>query len=159
MEHAADMHQSGVRKRSMRGRVHARSDAVHRKQHADVRLERSMGQHDGMHELGMRQRGVHRRLHAGSDAVLGQRRANVRSDRALGCAQCVHESNLRRQRLHGRVRTGAASVQQPDSADVRDERPVAERRRLPERVQWRRVLRHVQPWSNTVQQSDAANVR
>ena len=83
----------------------------------------------------------------------------MRSHGTLGWTGGVQQSDLRRKRLCRRLRTWSKAVQRLDSANVRIERPVAERRRVRERLQRWVVLGQLQSRSHAVQWPDAADLR
>jgi hypothetical protein len=83
----------------------------------------------------------------------------MQRERALGRAGDLYESGVRRQCLLGCVLARGETVQRSHPSDVRDEWPVAERYRLPERVQRRCVLRHMHSWCDAMQSPNAADLR
>ena len=96
------VHQPGVRRGQLHGRLRAQRDPLREQQRRDLQHERSLGKQQPLRLFRVRERLVHGRVRAGLDSMFRQCNTAVLGERDVGLDVAVHrrDPNLRHRHVH-----------------------------------------------------------
>jgi hypothetical protein len=107
---------------------------------------------------GLRGRRLRRRLSSGNDPVFRERRSDLHRCGSVGFRRRLHRPGLRSWSVHGSVLARPQAVQRAHSSNVRRDGQLARRRVVRERLQWRCLLRELQPGGPALQRSHSTDL-